>query len=458
MIFILSAVNLVCISLFIFFKIKDQVKINKLEQIYTEALKNEASLSTTNQYLEKQIAEFKQQIDNLQNKNQEFITQINQLNQQYHIKATLLTEKELQIKEWEELKKESINNAKAAVFEVGQQLSQQLIELSKQENKQIQETAHQQFHKTSQAVHEEFIKIINMVSSLKDDVQSSNDYLDNIKRALLSPTSAGQLAEITLENILKASGLISGVDFMMQYHTTKDDGSSLRPDAVLFLPNNNLIIIDSKASKFFMEFSEQELSPELIKNLLLTMSNHLKSLVSKEYKDNVNKHFIKNNKQINHISLMMFVPSETALEKIQQLDKNFMNKAWDLSIFPIGPAGLVNILSQAKFVINENKKSEHTDKILEQVSKLITGLTTVTEHARKIGNNIRQLSQNYDKLAASFNGNLLPKVNKINAMGINDKNARIPLIDRHQLISMTDELKEDNDNDTTEQPTLELTE
>ena len=64
---------------------------------------------------------------------------------------------------------------------------------------------------------------------------------------------AGKLAEITLENILKASGLKNGLDFSMQYNLSGEHNNKLRPDAVIFLPSNNIMIIDAKASKFLID-------------------------------------------------------------------------------------------------------------------------------------------------------------------------------------------------------------
>ncbi|KJW01943.1 rmuC family protein [Orientia tsutsugamushi str. Sido] len=44
------------------------------------------------------------------------------------------------------------------------------------------------------------------------------------------------LAEITLENILKASGLRVKYDFIMQCNLTDENNMRLRPDALIFLP------------------------------------------------------------------------------------------------------------------------------------------------------------------------------------------------------------------------------
>ena len=73
-----------------------------------------------------------------------------------------------------------------------------------------------------------------------------------------------------------------------------------------------------------------------------------------------------------HISMIMFLPSETALEKLRELDSEFMDKAWKNHIYPAGPIGLVNILSHAKFQIVENKQVENYKVIIEEINAILS--------------------------------------------------------------------------------------
>ena len=257
---------------------------------------------------------------------------------------------------------------------------------------------------------------------------------------MLSPSGAGFLAEITLENILKASGLEANRDFIMQYSFNQiGSNERLRPDAIVFLPGNNLLIIDSKASKYFIELADKNKSAdeekELEAQLKSTMNAHLKDLSSKDYKEFLLEHF--KDKKLNHISNIMFLPSEAAVEKLSQLNKNFVQKAWEKDIFPVGPTGLINILNYAKFQIAAVRQSENQRLILDEMRKLLTSLVTLYDHAKKVGHNIYSACNNFDKFAASFNSNLLPKAKQLEKLGINvQKNKSIPSsLDRLTVIS-----------------------
>jgi len=156
------------------------------------------------------------------------------------------------ISEWEKTKDEAMRYAKAAVFEVGNQLSSKLIEEHKRESQEAKKESQEKVAETTAKLHAQFEKVTNIIAALDGQVKESKDTVDLVKNALLSPVGAGALAEITLENILKSSGLLPGRDFIMQYSVTDFiDSTRLRPDAIIFLPSGNVMIIDSKASKFF---------------------------------------------------------------------------------------------------------------------------------------------------------------------------------------------------------------
>jgi DNA recombination protein RmuC len=342
-----------------------------------------------------------------------------------------LTQQEKLINDFESLTKKSHELTKASLFELGNDLSKQLIEIHKKETEGSRKLSEENIKVTSEKFNQEFERIINMVGSLKRGIEKSQDTVDLIKNSLLSPSGAGKLAEITLENILKASGLKSGLDFSMQYNLTTLDNSKLRPDAVIFLPSDNIMVIDAKASKFLIDESEN------VENLVKTMNLHLKSLSSKDYAQNIKfaTNLADRMKHANVITLM-FLPSEHAIEKIVEADSEFLNKAWHLNIFPVGPAGLMNMLSFAKFQIAENLMLHNNMEIIDEVKKLINSIASLAEHSTKLGSNISSLVGNYDKFAASFNRNFLSKAKNISNLGIkSDLDKKQIHLQRYQLIT-----------------------
>lgn len=343
-----------------------------------------------------------------------------------------------QMNAWEQHKQQSMENAKAAIFEVGHKLSNQLIAETKRENDAAKEENQKKFKTTTEKIYQDFSKLTEVITSLKDQVSNSQNTTDMVYKALLAPNTVGSLAEITLENILKAANLQPNIDYQMQYSIMDQDNNRLRPDAVVFLPSDNILVIDSKASKFFIELgaAKNEIEASGIKQKLkTTMRTHLKSLASKDYRQAITSYL--QNRKINHIAVVMFLPTETALEKLQEIDKQIIQDAWQNNIYPAGPVGLVNILSHAKFQISEEKKNENYHVIINEVSSLIYNIANLAGHAKKLGNSIYSSINFFDKFAASFNVSLISKAKKIEQLGVSVKsNKQMPeKLERYQVIT-----------------------
>ncbi|CEO16435.1 DNA recombination protein RmuC [Rickettsia monacensis] len=341
------------------------------------------------------------------------------------------------IKDSEKIREESFSSAKAALFDLGKDLSKQLIEIHKMENTAARELAEKNIATASGKFNSEFERLITMVGALNKDIEQSKGTVDLIKQSLLSPIGAGLLAEITLENILKSSGLRPNLDFIMQYGLTTTDSGKLRPDALIFLPSGNLMVIDSKASKFLVD--EQDNSGNLSK----TMNYHLKSLANKDYAENILTNLNKKDKNFNNVITLMFLPTEQAVEKVIAADPEFLQKAWGCNIFPVGPSGLMNMLSFAKFQITDHRRSENYKVIIEEVRKLLSSIGTMADYSQKIGNNLQNMVTNYDKFAASFNRNFMSRVKNIQKLGIDSGNKAMPaILERYQIVSSKSEIIE----------------
>lgn len=348
------------------------------------------------------------------------------------------------ISDSEKSQKEAFDSAKVAMHELGGALSKQLLELHKQESKEVRETSEQKINNTAQKFHTEFERLVQMMSELNKDVGNSKSTVDLIKQSLLSPSGAGQLAEITLENILKASGLKSGVDFMMQHTISGAQDQKLRPDAVVFLPGGNVMVIDAKASKFLVDSERGDGRGDGRDNdqkLLKAMNMHLKSLTSKDYVENIITSYNLSGKEVQHVMMLMFLPTEHAVDKVTGIDIEFISKSWNSNIFPVGPSGLMNMLSFARFQINDNIRTENHKLIVEEMRKILASISVLTDYSQKMGNSVQSLVNNYDKFSASFNRNFLPKVRTIQKLGIDMPNKMsLASLTRYQLVSSKAEL------------------
>jgi len=342
---------------------------------------------------------------------------------------------------WEKTKQQHLESAKAAMLDAGGKMSNKLLEDHKREVEQAKKDSEDNVKKTTEELHQKFHTVFESMGNLNEQIKSTKETSDLVKNALLSPSGAGSLAEITLENIFKASGLIENQDYIMQYHVNSE-GKSLRPDAIVFLPDDNYIVIDCKASKFFMELAQiDESSDEFVamnSKLKSTMASHLKDLVGRDYKKAVEDSLKDkgHENKVHHVDVLMFLPSETALDKIRIADKQFEEKAWKEHIFPVGHTGLINTLLRAKLFISNIRQEENSKVIIDEVKNMLVSVAKLHDLSSSMGKSIKSSFDKYDKFAGSFNSNFLSKVKKLDKLGVSlPKNKDIKQLERFQIIS-----------------------
>ncbi len=328
------------------------------------------------------------------------------------------------------------------------QLSEELIRKNNEEQAKFGKNQEDNIEKITKNLYTNFENILNKVSSLSDDVKKSSQEIDLTKKALLNPSGSGKSAEITLENILKASGLKEKTsvkdfgDYILQSHFVSSENVAKKPDALIFMPSNQIIIVDSKSSIFFMELAqtkEQEdiaLQKAVEIKLKEAMRRHLEDLKKRDYAKAKEFEGLKQNNNDTIFITVMFLQTEKMLEIINQIDQGFTQKALDNGIWVLTPIGLYNLLSQGKFAINRIKQQENIEELRIEVKRLIDSISTMFAKAAEIGKATSKAVKSYNEFASTFNQRFLVRVNNLSKMGIDsDKKTTSNKLEKYHISS-----------------------
>ncbi len=408
-----------------------------------KAAQLQVELGSATQYAEERIAALEGECDEAIEAKEAAEAAKTEAEKQASLMEQRLADMRERMKDWESHREEQLKHTKATVMEVGQKLSSKLLEDHKREQEQAKKEQEKLAQQTTKNLMENFEKLNKSVTALESRTTSNSRQVETMMRAMTHPAGAGYLSEVGLENSLKHLGLEAGRDFIMQYHASGDDGSSFRPDAVIFLPQDMVMVIDSKASKFIVELAEAEGTEEeaaLLKQLLATMHGHIDALARKSYRDAVASMLKKQGRAFGRMLNVMYLPSEAAIEKLRKADAAITSKCEKHDIILAGPASLHGLFSLANQQISAAKRDAHQQEIIALLRDVMGSFATALTHVDGVGKNIQQAAKKFDQFAKSINSRLLPKLRSIQSLGVEPaKNKALP-----QSIKSFDVLERDD--------------
>ena len=331
---------------------------------------------------------------------------------------------ELRMADREAAHQDAIKEAKAAVLASATELSSKLLDDHKRENEEAKKAVAEK----TEAIAQQFQSVVTSVASLAEQTAATRQTADTVWRALSTPAAIGQFSEVVLENTLKSFGLVRGRDFVIQQSVAAENGR-LRPDAMIFLPNDAVLVIDSKASKFLLELAEAEGSEreaEIAAGLARTMNAHVRSLCSKDYQGAIKAFYREAGRgaEITRVQCVMFLQNDALLAKLIAADSEFAKTAQGQKIVVAGPSVLSAVLLYASMDIGLGRQAENQERIVQTTEGLLDGVATALGYADAVGKRIQQAADSYRDFASSVNKRLLPRGRTLGHLGVKPTKAK----------------------------------
>ena len=241
---------------------------------------------------------------------------------------------------------------------------------------------------------------------------------NNLTRALKSDSKKmGNWGEMILDRILEQSGLEKGKEYINQYTDRSEEGTILRPDVVIRLPEKKHIIIDSKVSLIaydrFVNSTDEHDKDRWQKAHVDSVREHIKSLSEKSYTDAItldSPDFV-----------LLFMPLESAFSLALQNDPELFNYAWQRRIVMVSPTTLLATLKTVESIWKHEKQTQNAMEIARQGTSLYDKFVNFIGDLEKIGGQIDSLQHTYQdahKKLVSGKGNLVRQTEMLKKLGI----------------------------------------
>ena len=258
--------------------------------------------------------------------------------------------------------------------------------------------------------------------------QALSEDAKNLTQALKGSTKAqGNWGELILERVLESAGLRKGFEYDVQENHLRADGSRAQPDVVIQLPENRHLVIDAKASLLAYEewahADDEAVRAGAQRRHLDSVRQHIKGLAERNYQ------------QLYALQsldfVLMFVPIEPAFMLAVTADNQLYSDAWNRNVLLVSPSTLLFVLRTVAHLWRQEAQTRNAQEIAQRGADLYDHLTAFVEELEKVGKNLGQAQDAYQKAFNKLSknrGNVIRRAEMLKELGIKPAKALPPAL------------------------------
>ena len=247
------------------------------------------------------------------------------------------------------------------------------------------------------------------VTSLVEAHHALSKQTTTLAQALKAPQVRGRWGEIQLRRVVELAGMLAYCDFEEQ---AQAGDSRLRPDLIVKLPNQRLIVVDAKAPlNAYLEAIEA--TDEATRNARLSdhaarVRAHIRALGGKDYGGRIRDaaEFV-----------VCFMPGEVFLSAALEQDPSLLEFGVDQGVLLATPTTLISLLKAVAYGWNSEKVAESARQIQDLGKEVHERLGIFVGHIEKLGSNLATAVKSYNAAVGSLESRVLPSARKFEELG-----------------------------------------
>ncbi|MEM8723970.1 MAG: DNA recombination protein RmuC, partial [Pseudomonadota bacterium] len=258
-----------------------------------------------------------------------------------------------------------------------------------------------------------FGQLNGLIQSMREGQEEVRREAQRLGNSLTNaPKARGRWGERALQNLLEQCGLAEHTDFIMEHSVETDEGR-LRPDAIINVPGQKKLVIDSKVSlNAYQAAFEADEDAERDRHLGLhakSMRNHVQTLGAKSYQSQFEEA---------PDYVIMFVPGEHFVTAALEADPELWDFAFERRVLLATPTNLVAIARTVAQVWRQDGLAKEAQEIGRMGAELYDRLRVAGEHLKRVGGGLDSAVKNYNKFVGSFERNVLSSGKRLADKGI----------------------------------------
>jgi len=245
--------------------------------------------------------------------------------------------------------------------------------------------------------------------AIEKGIQQLTSEATQLANALRKPATQGAWGETAIITILENAGLIAGENFILM---ESGEDNKKRTDVVIKLPQDRMLVIDSKAplEAFWdgMNAPTEEARAMRMKAHARMVREHVKELGSAYYWASYDTL---------PDCVIMFLPTEGAYFAALEADPTLLQEAKDSGVYLANPMTVLNMAHIAAYVLADERVRQNAQEIKNLGSELYERLRMFGEHFTNVGQNLRQSVDSYNKALSWIDRNVMPTARKMQLLG-----------------------------------------
>ncbi|MGO8764586.1 MAG: DNA recombination protein RmuC [Limisphaerales bacterium] len=227
------------------------------------------------------------------------------------------------------------------------------------------------------------------------------------RMVLKSNQARGKWGEETLRRVIEAAGMSAHCDF-----TEQTQAGENRPDLIVRLPGERVIIVDAKVPDFdFLNALETADATKRGESLALhakKLKETIRALADKNYPGQFSN-------ALDYV--VLFLPAESLFSAALEGDRDLIVWAAERQILLATPASLIALLRSVAVSWQQHKQTENAQRIAEAAKELFTRVCIFSEHFEKIGDGLAKANDAFNRAASSYQSRILPAGEKLTGLG-----------------------------------------
>ncbi|PRY60285.1 DNA recombination protein RmuC [Knoellia remsis] len=261
---------------------------------------------------------------------------------------------------------------------------------------------------------EQFGSLRSVMARVESETQDLGRATASLAGALRSSSVRGSWGEVQLRRVLEASGMLARCDFDEQVRARSRHEREVRPDVVVRLPGERVLVVDAKAPmSAFLDAQAEDLDgderAQLLREHASALRQHVQALSAKDYWSA----FTQSPEMV-----VCFVPSDAMLGAALDADPGLHERAMAARVVLVGPGALFALMRTVAHGWQQESLSTSARELLELGQELHRRLATLGTHVSRMGRSLHSAVEGYNQFVGALESRVLVTARRMQELDV----------------------------------------